>query len=187
MTQSIQDWLNEPPPSEMIRPVPDSNALHLEIESCEKLLDEGTDYRWSSQNFHVGMYNDDNGDLCAWGTIELGLPHYDAAGDEKIRSLTGTANLRIKDLLKKDIPHWAGTLKSECIKNSLTDWGTKTGRGLNAFLKVANSPSLASVRQKMKPDNSIRSSYEAAKANDNKKIIKVLEETYDFNATETKD
>lgn len=185
----LKDWLNQPPPPEYVKPVPDREpALHIPIEFCEMLMDEGTGNAWSTINFRQAIYQDENGDLCAYGSIELFLP----VNKEKewedgrkslsytSRTLTGCANVNLPELKKREIPDWSATLKSMCIKNALSDWGTKTGRGLNAFLNPDLKNTHPPVIPKKDAPPDVRKIHSQYAANGDIEKCKKLEAIYNF-------
>ncbi len=120
----VNSWFTQDP--EKVSPTI-RGGLTIEIDDLEGLLDDCTDFNWSTKNFHPLVYFEHGVNHCH-GTIELVL-NYWVSDNYITRTFVGAANFKISDILPN--PDWCATLKSYCVKNAASDAGRKLGRGLN--------------------------------------------------------
>lgn len=179
MLQTVEKWLTERCPEDHI--ALKDGILYIPIDTMERKLDGFYRFNstWNTENFQSKYLQTPDGELLVSASIELVI------SGQYARRLVGATTFRASDYHPNMF--YDAIAKSLCVVNAAYDLGDQFGRFLGVQNKeIANVPSgnssTKNIRSKMKPDTFIRSSYETAKANGNEKMIKVLEETYDFNA-----
>jgi hypothetical protein len=131
---TIREWLDQPPPPEIIAKLKegDREIEYIPIGQVEKMLDEK--FLWDTADFKFQIYKTGTY-WFASGSVELSLQ---AMGDDYFRPVkTGAATIVISH--RDDNMHYESTILSLATSNAAAKLGRRFGRELNGRMEVGET------------------------------------------------
>lgn len=136
--ESLLEFLNQVPPENEIEWFDEERmARYIPYEIVVKKLDYLTDKTWGTSNFQHFFYTLPDNEVRVSGSLDVHLTYryVDLNGGyvDVVRTLSGAASIFVKHY--PDNIHWAASVKSLCLVNSVQVLGAAFGWGLNDNLK----------------------------------------------------